>query len=400
MPSYPTRSDAQHVLAGRVIAREGPDVIVVAHGSARTIVQGAVSELESGDLVRLALRSDPGRDTELVSILEQHRTIRAPLVARSETASLLAEGRLARLELRAQIRSAIRTAFDTRGYLEVETPCLATCPGLDLHLRAFSVPQGNDPDAYLITSPEYHMKRLVVGGVARCYQFARCFRDGERGRRHEPEFTMLEWYHAWADRSTMLDETVDVLRVAARAAGRDASVRIGEHDVRLDDGYEQLTVREAFGRWASELGDPIELAARDDAAYFQAVVERIEPNLGFQRPTFLTRFPAAHASLSRLAADDPSVCERFEMFVGGVELSNGFVELTDPREQRARFERDQRDRADARLDAYPVDEAFLSALEEGMPPTVGNALGFDRLCALVAGRDSIADVMAFPVARR
>lgn len=407
---------------GRVIARPAPDVALLVCEGARVEVRGPVDALEPGDLarVRVAPASDPGAPRVALEAAERiFRPTRAPWAPSSETAAL-ASGRRERLALRAAVIRAIRAYFEREGFLEVETPSIATSPGLDLHLHAFAVaeplplsgigdesgprpsapPATTPPFGYLITSPEYHMKRLLVGGLTRCFQFARCFRAGEIGRLHEPEFTMLEWYRAWGSLDEMLADTEQVVRTAAGVA--DPALRFAAlgAPIDIDSPFERLTLREAFARYAPGEGDPIALASRDEERFFGVLVERIEPNLGRVRPTFLMRWPAPMASLARLAPDDPSVCERFELYVGGIELCNGFVELTDPVEQRARLQRDQRERAARGLPVYPIDERFLAALEEGMPPSVGNALGLDRLVALVAGCESIADVIAFPHARR
>ncbi len=404
-------------ITGRVLACPKPDEIIVADGAMHRRVQVTDADVRPGDLVRVTL-AEGGHGAELAAAMTVERVFRPrhePFGPETETTALLSSGRLTRLTRRAEIVAAVRAHFATQGSLEVETPTMATSPGLDLHLHAFEVTPpiatSRDPDqsgrrtsvvpfglpyGYLITSPEYHMKRLLAGGVRRCHQFARCFRANESGARHEPEFTMLEWYRAWDDMDAMLRDTLAVVRAAAQ--GPELTVR--GRSVRLDAGEERLTVREAFARWAPDVGDPIDLAGRDEDRYFGAIVDRVEPHLGRDRPTFLTHFPARHASLARLSAGDASVCDRFELYVGGVELSNGFVELTDPVEQRARLERDQRDRSARGLPVYPIDARFLAALEEGMPPSVGNALGFDRLVALVLGRESIADVIAFPAARR
>jgi lysyl-tRNA synthetase class 2 len=376
------------VVRGRVLAVESPDRLSVLTSGAEPVrsVSVGAHDAKPGDLVEI---DGDGR----VRVVFRPRV--EAFGAESEPTRFALHRGIERLRQRAQIVRSVRAFFlEQRGFeLEVETPSIVTCPGLDVHLHGFEVrrPDG-EHEGYLITSPECAMKRLLVGGVSRCFQFARCFRAGERGSRHEPEFTMLEWYRAWGDLDALRDDTFGVLCAAAEAVGANL-VRVGDH-------YERITVREAFRAFAPDAGDPIELAERDEAEYFRVLSERVEPQLGRDRPTFLERFPARHASLAKLCDDDPSVCERVELYVGGVELSNGFVELTDPVEQRARFERDQRERAARGLPVYPIDERFLAALEQGMPPAVGNALGFDRLVMLVTGAGAIDEVMAFPVRRR
>jgi lysyl-tRNA synthetase class 2 len=414
-------SSQSNTISGRVLALEASDRIVVLDGSDQHVVcvPASAVDLAPGDLVSIEVDRDREGAFVARNVQRVFRPVRAPFTPGTETHALLADGKLDRLIVRDRIVRAIREHFDREGSLEVNTPTMATSPGLDLHLHAFevvrpvvsrhqpdesgrmpSLPPLGIPHAYLITSPEYHMKRLLVGGVRRCHQFAKCFRVDEDGARHEPEFTMLEWYRAWDDMHTMLDDTFAIVCAAASATGSPDRLRVKGRSVPLDQGYDVITVREAFARWAPEVRDPIGLARDDEDMYFAHLVDRIEPNLGVERPAFLVAFAARHASLARLNPDDASVCDRFELNVNGIELSNGFVELTDPDEQRERLERDQRERVDAGLPVYPIDERFLAALDEGMPPAVGYALGFDRLVAMATGRDAIADGIAFPGKRR
>jgi lysyl-tRNA synthetase class 2 len=292
---------------------------------------------------------------------------------------------------------AVRAWLRAEGFLEVETPSVAPCPGLDVHLDAFDVcDRRGRLEGRLITSPEFHMKRLLAGGVARCAQFARCWRAGELGGRHQPEFTMLEWYRAGVGLDAMIADTEAIVRAAASVSEHPDAIVLGERRIPLGAPFARITMREAFARWCPELGDAVELAARDEEAYYEAVSLRVEPHLGWDAPVFMTGFPACHASLARVDPSDPSVCLRTELYVAGVELCNAFDELTDPVEQRARFVADQRERAARGLPVYPLDEDFLAALEEGLPACAGNALGFDRLLALTMGTTEIARVMAFP----
>jgi lysyl-tRNA synthetase class 2 len=392
--------------------------VIVIDGPLQHTVRVSGDDLQAGDLVSIEVEREADGTFVARAVHRVFRPTRVPFAPGTETHALHADGKLARLAARDAIVRAIRAHFDREESLEVNTPSIATSPGLDVHLHAFEVVRPiaarNQPDesgrraslpplgipyAYLITSPEYHMKRLLVGGVRRCHQFAKCFRVDEQGARHEPEFTMLEWYRAWDDMRAMFEDTLAIVRVAASVTRPDR-LRVKGRDVRLDEGYDVMTVRDAFARWAPDVRDPIGLARDDEDTYFAHLVDRVEPHLGVDRPVFLTQFAARHASLARTNPNDPSVCDRFEMYVNGTELSNGFVELTDPHEQRARFERDQRERVESGLPVYPIDERFLAALEEGMPPAVGNALGFDRLVAMVTGRDAIADGIAFPAKSR
>jgi lysyl-tRNA synthetase class 2 len=242
------------------------------------------------------------------------------------------------------------------------------------------------------------MKRLLSGGVPRCFQLAHCFRRGEAGRRHNPEFLMLEWYRAFAGTDEIMADTEDLVRHVAQTLAGGAEITVGSARIDLNENFERLPVGEAFERYARVPADEaIALATSDETRFFRLLVEEVEPRLATERhPIFLVNYPAPLASLARLRADDARVCERFELYIGGVELCNGFGELTDPREQRARFERDNAARESAGKPVYPIDERFLAALEEGMPPAAGNALGVDRLIALCLGRDEIASIQAFP----
>lgn len=395
------------LVSGRVLVRTD-DAATLIDGSDDLVVVGdAVRALEAGDLVRATCAVDGAADVHAraprfraLSVERLFRPTRPVFTAGSETGRVL-RGLRDTLDARARAFDRVRGFFRNEGFVEVETPSVAACPGLDPHLAACDV---SDPDGavvgHLITSPEYHMKRLLVGGVARCFQLARCWRAGELGARHQPEFTMLEWYRAWQGLDAVLDDTECVVRAVASAVGAPSWITANDLPVSLARPFERMTVREAFARFAPDLGDPIALAERDEVAYYEAISLRIEPELGATRPTFLTRFPARHASLAKVCPDDPSVCERAELYIAGVELSNGFHELTDPVEQRRRFEADQRTRAERGLAVYPIDEAFLAALDEGMPPSAGNALGLDRLVMIALGRRELGEVMAFPRATR
>jgi lysyl-tRNA synthetase class 2 len=297
-----------------------------------------------------------------------------------------------RLRERAEVLARVRRFFDSRGFLEVQTPVLVPSPGLDVALDAFEV-TGGDRGAprWLITSPEYQMKRLLADGWARIYQIVPCFRRGELGARHNPEFTMLEWYRA---SSTMDDVVHDTEQLIADVTG--GTVRLGPRAIDVRPPFERMTVCDAFARfagWSRE--QTLDAAANDPDRYFRAMVESVEPALErIDRGLVLAGYPASQASLARRKPDDPAVAERFEVYVAGVELCNGFGELTDATEQRARFEHDRAERHARGLPVYPVDEKLLDAVAR-MPPSGGNALGLDRLVALVCGTTVIADVLAF-----
>ncbi len=316
---------------------------------------------------------------------------------------------------RAAILRAVRGYFEAQGFLEVETPARVLSPGQEVHLEA--IPAGGG--RHLITSPEYHMKRLVAGGLPRIVQFCRCFRADEDGPFHQPEFTMVEWYRAQAGMDDLMRDCEAIVEAAARAAGAWPNVQVPANRRGAGSGaplvlggpFERTTVRECFQRHAGiDLrGDESnrelrELARRAgcqvapdadwDDAFYQIFVDRIEQNLGVTRPTLVADWPLPLGALARRKPDDPLTVERFELYAGGLELANAFGELTDPVEQRARFEgeaalRHKRGKAD-----YPIDERLLEALPR-MPPTCGIALGFDRLVMLVLGAPSIREVVAF-----
>ncbi len=303
--------------------------------------------------------------------------------------------RLHALRFRAAILREIRAFFDSRGFLEVETPSAVPSPGLDLHLDAFEV-RGSPDARWLITSPEYQMKRLLSGGFERIYQICRCFRRGERGQYHEPQFTMLEWYRAFAGSSEVMRDTEELVAHLARTILGQTKVRGPRGEMDLSSPWERLTVEDAFERYA---GVRMNDVLPDEERFFLLLTERIEPRLPSDRPVFLTEWPASMASLARLLPERPERADRFEAFAAGVELCNGFGELTDPIEQRTRLERDRAERARRGLPVYPLDDRFLAALEEGMPPSGGNALGVDRLVMMLLGASRLDDVIAISESR-
>ncbi|MBI5443983.1 MAG: EF-P lysine aminoacylase GenX [Deltaproteobacteria bacterium] len=288
------------------------------------------------------------------------------------------------LRARADVLRALRLFLERAGYLEVETPHRIPAPAPELHIDA--VPSG---PWYLHTSPELAMKRLLAAGYSRLFQVSRCFRAGERGRTHLPEFTLLEWYRAGADYGDLMEETEALLRSVAAALGVETLAWRG-HRVSLDGPWEKVTVREAFRRHAGT--SPEEALAR--GVFEEVLVERVEPHLGFGAPAFLYDYPVRLGALARRKSEDPSLAERFELYAAGLELANGFSELTDAREQRERFTEEREERARAGKDPYPMPECFLHDLER-MPEAAGIALGVDRLVMLLVGAGEIDEVVAF-----
>ncbi|MFP3940994.1 MAG: EF-P lysine aminoacylase EpmA [Thermoanaerobaculia bacterium] len=335
------------------------------------------------------------------------------------------EATLGRLRLRARLLDAVRGFFSARGVLEVETPLLAAATVTDPHLHSLATTLGASSWAagrtlYLQTSTEYAMKRLLAAGSGPIYQLARAFRDGEAGRRHNPEFTLLEWYRPGVDHHRLMDEVEELVGAVLGAV-------LSGPSGGLPGPAERLTYREAFRRHAGvdPFADPPERlaeAAREaaegpvpeladdrDAWLDLLMATAVEPGLrrspGSPRPraVFVHDFPPSQAALARVREPGPeggpAVAERFELFVDGIELANGFHELTDAAEQRRRFERDLAVRRERGLPEPPVDERLLAALDAGLPPSAGVALGFDRLVMLAAGAESIAEVLAFPADR-
>ncbi|MCF8062640.1 MAG: EF-P lysine aminoacylase GenX [Deltaproteobacteria bacterium] len=280
--------------------------------------------------------------------------------------------------------AAIRGFFFERGYLEVETPHLVPAPIPEAHIRFIETAHG-----VLHPSPELYMKRLLAAGHPRIFQIAHCFRDRERGDRHLREFTLLEWYCAGTDYRGLMETCEVMIRTAARDLGS-SSIRYQGREIDLEGPWDRITVAEAFDRHAPE---PLE-RAMPAGRFEEDLVVHVEPRLGTPRPTFLHDYPASMASLARLKPDAPEVCERVELYLGGLEIANGFSELTDPEEQRQRFERDVEERKRLGRRTFSIPEAFLEALGR-MPDAAGMALGIDRLAMILTDSARIDDVVAF-----
>jgi elongation factor P--(R)-beta-lysine ligase len=321
---------------------------------------------------------------------------------------------------RARIQAAVRAWLGAEGFLEVDPPGLQVSPGNEAHLHAFATTAiGNDGQGramYLHTSPEFAMKKLLAAGEVRIASFGHVWRNRERGALHSPEFTMLEWYRVGADYNVLMDDCAALLGIAARVTGA--------HELRFRDrvcnpfaGFERVSVADAFREYAGidllrtlgldgadrdALADQVQgLRVADDDTWsdiFSRVLSaRVEPHLGLAVPTILDRYPSVEAALARRCADDPRVAERFEVYACGVELANGFGELTDAGEQRRRFMAEMDEKSRIYGMRYPLDEDFLAALAI-MPAASGIALGFDRLVMLATGAPRIDDVIWAPVA--
>jgi len=301
------------------------------------------------------------------------------------------------LRSRALLIRAIRGFFEERGSLEVETPALVRSPGVDAHLDAIAA-----GDGWLTTSPEYHMKRLLAAGAGPIFQIGKAWRAGEVGKQHEPEFTLLEWYTPGLDDHGLMDETEALVRQSAEALGLEPAWAA--------QPFTRITWAEAFYKYLGfRVGeDPIRrlgLLLRSSGTKSPrnatgedledlALALLIQPKL--VEPTFVTDWPASRAALARLKGDG-TVAARFELYMSGLELCNGYFELSCADEQRARIEHENERRVALGKSPYPVDEEFIRSLETGLPDCAGNALGIDRLQMALQGLDDIADVRSFRV---
>ena len=325
------------------------------------------------------------------------------------------------LQARGAVTGALRGFFAEQGFVEVETSVLQVSPGNETHLHAprteIMRPDGSRASRYLRTSPEFACKKLLAAGETRIFEFARVFRDRERGDLHLPEFTMLEWYRAGTPYDAIMADCIVVIARAAQATG------IGTFSFRgrTADPFaepELLTVAGAFGQFAGidllstiSGGEGNRAALADAAAgkvrvaeddtwadiFSKVLVEHVEPHLGQGRLTILFEYPSPEAALARVKTDDPRVAERFEVYACGVELANGFGELTDVEEQRKRFTESMTEKQRRYGEAYPLDEDFLAAVAV-MPEASGVALGFDRLVMLAGGATRIDQVVWTPPA--
>lgn len=316
--------------------------------------------------------------------------------------------RLPLLRRRQLMIKAIRSFFDARDYLEVETSYLVPSPGEEVHLEPFlsvyETPWGEKQNLFLHTSPEFAMKRIVAELHQPVYQLARVWRNKESGPTHSPEFTMLEWYHPHCSLVELMDETEQLCKVLFPQ-----QINYQNQSIHFDLPFERLTIQQAFQRYvgvdilavpedAQYLADAAGCKLRDNETwedlFFRLLLEKIEPNIGKDRPTFLTHWPVKQAALAKVDPEDPRFALRFELYAGGLELANAFEELTDPVEQRQRFvnDRQQREILYPNAPQWEMDEAFLQALSM-MPPCSGIAVGVDRLVMLATGAKNIQDIL-------
>jgi lysyl-tRNA synthetase class 2 len=309
------------------------------------------------------------------------------------------------LQLRARLYELVRVFFSARQVLEVETPVLSAAGNTDPNMQGFSTTFSGHVDAgarerWLRTSPEYPLKRLLAAGVGDCYELGRVFRNGEAGGRHNPEFTMLEWYRLGWDHRRLMQETIVLVEAALALVQRRAEVRITAYrQLFLDElGIDPLRASidelraplAAFGIGPEGLG-------RDDWLDL-LITHKLQPAFPRDRITVIHDYPASQCALAKIRPGDPPLAERFELYLGRYELANGYHELNDAAEQRGRFERDNAVRRERGLREIPLDENLLGVLD-AMPACAGVALGVERLLMCLADTDAIADVLAYPFAQ-
>jgi lysyl-tRNA synthetase class 2 len=372
-------------------------------GSAMRSRHGEVSlRVEQFEVLGKALRPPPDKHHGLADVETRYRHRELDLIASEDTRRLFVD--------RARIVSAVRAQLDAAGFIEVETPVLQPLYGGALARPFTTHHNALDRDLYLRIATELYLKRLIVGGLERVYELGKDFRNEGVSHKHNPEFTMVEWYEAYADYEGAMARTEAIVRAAAKASGYAGELDFSASWPRI--GFVDA-IREKSGIDLAETTTPEMLAAEigrvglelktEGFAWFQMADDLlskcVEPNL--KQPTFIVDYPRELSPLARQRPDDPKIAERFEAFAGGMEIANGFSELIDPDEQRARFiAQDRIDTlTDGAAETMPYDEEYVQALEQGMPPTAGVGLGIDRLVMLLTGRDSIREVVLFPAMR-
>ena len=288
------------------------------------------------------------------------------------------------LKFRARVLASVRAGFDSRGFTEVTTPVRIAAPAAEEYIDA--PPSGA---FFLRTSPELEMKRLLCAGMERIYQIGPCFRAGERGRLHRTEFDMLEFYMAHADYLELLALIREIIIGTAVKCTGGTKIKSRGCEVELGGEWAMIPVREAFRRFAGVSADEV---AEQESLFEEILVGKVEPNLPKDRPCVLIDYPVRFGAFARTKPSDPTLVERWEVYVAGVELANTYGELIDPVVQRERFAAARATRKRLGLTEYPEPTAFLDAIDRGMPPAAGSALGFDRLVMLLAGADSLAQI--------
>jgi lysyl-tRNA synthetase, class II len=371
-------------------------------GSAMRSRHGEISlRVEDFQVLGKALRPPPDKHHGLSDVETRYRHRELDLIASASVRRLFID--------RARIVSAVRSALDNEGFIEVETPVLQPLYGGAVARPFTTHHNALDRDLYLRIATELYLKRLIVGGLERVYELGKDFRNEGVSHKHNPEFTMVEWYEAYADYEGAMARTEALVRAAAGAIGYEGALELSGPWPRV--GFVEA-IREATGVQLSEhptaeaLAAEIErrgLEVKTSGVWFEMaddlLSKYVEP--GLEQPTFVVDYPKEISPLARERADRPGFVERFEAFAAGMEIANGFSELIDPDEQRSRFEAQRRVEllTEGAAETMPYDEAFVQALEQGMPPTAGVGLGIDRLIMVLTGRDSIREVVLFPAMR-
>lgn len=407
-------------VCGRVLSREerhGQVLLVVSDETGTvTCIAPADTAAQLHDIVECTGLVQAHRvQAEALRVLAANR--RPPSDASQWEQLVRAPEARAILQKRAQVLAAIRAFFAKRGFMECDTPALVAAPGMEPYLAPFQTTledeRGKKTAAYLVTSPEYSLKKMLAAGFERIYDLSRVYRnDEEWGKTHNPEFLMLEWYRAYASYQEIMDDVEELLRFVAKDVV--GELRLPFRGATIDlTSIERISVSEAFRQYAGM--DPEVLRDRDalfnavrakgykpdekeryEDLFFRVFLNEIEPCLGQRRPTIIYDYPAPLSALAKLKEGDPAFAERFEVYVGGLELANAFTELNDPVEQRSRLVEERALRKKLKKTQLPLDEDFLAALEVGMPPAGGIALGVDRLVMLMTDAADIDQVRFLP----
>ncbi len=369
--------------SGRLLFLDGETGHILCNGEIASVRLSYPHDAKIGDFVEISSHGD-------VHVLQAYTAATFPTPG-TDLERFVGESKWNRLKKRAQLVKKTREFFDRQGFLEVETPLLVASPGTEVHLDAISAKLRPGPDQkaesrFLITSPEYHMKRLMSAGSGPIYQLAKVFRDGEFGGHHRPEFTMLEWYRPFATYDALMTDCEGLFCHLAE----DLTLQYDGQPIDLTRPWPRIPFRDALTKYGGV--DPGRLSLDQQ---LECMVSQVEPALDRSRPIFITEFPIGLASLAREKPSDHSVAERFELFIGGLELANAFGELTDAKAQRARCENEVKERQELGKNNQPMDEDFLGALEEGCPPSSGIALGIDRLIMLLTDARTIDQVLPF-----
>ncbi len=305
-----------------------------------------------------------------------------------------------KLQNRALIINEIRSFFLGRGFLEIDTPELVKYPGQEPYLDLFKTQflgcyEGKkiEDDLYLISSPEYALKKYLVGGFEKIFQIGKAFRNKESfSERHNPEFTLLEWYRAYASYLDIMDDTEELVKYLFKIFNRGNEVlKYHGKEINMIVKWDRISVTDVFKKYAG-----VQMPENDQEKFFEIFLNQIEPQLGMEKPVIIFDYPISMAALSKTSEANPKFAERFEVYISGMELCNAFSELNDPIEQQKRLEEEKILRQKIGKDTYDIDPKFIAALQIGMPPAGGNALGVDRLIMLLLGENNIENILPIP----